>query len=223
MKFSFANFFSKSKTKKAVRMESHKNPSRSTSISEEELNSLKEAFALYDTNNNGAIDLEQFAKIIKSLNIETDNDKITVFLDKVDKNNDGGIDFDEFVGAMTQLLTQNEVFSEPETLRRYKTYPELKVQELNQTKKSSKDGSKSHYSRRMSVHETDELKLCFAKFDKNGDGQISQEELKEVMSGLGENLTDAEIKDMMHDADANHDGFIDFEEFKTLMPTTKKN
>ncbi|KAI8644871.1 hypothetical protein BD408DRAFT_430146 [Parasitella parasitica] len=202
-------------------MESVKNPSRSSSISEEELNSLKEAFSLYDTNNNGAIDLGQFAKIIKSLNIETDDDKIAVFLGKVDKNHDGGIDFDEFVGAMTQLLTQNDVFCEPETLRRYKTYPEPKV-EGSRKMKFAKDGSKSHYSRRMSVHETDELKLCFAKFDKNGDGQISQEELKEAMGGLGENLTDAEIKDMMHDADANRDGFIDFEEFKALMPHNKK-
>ncbi|EPB82295.1 hypothetical protein HMPREF1544_10975 [Mucor circinelloides 1006PhL] len=195
-------------------MESNK-PSRTSSITEEEMNSLKEAFALYDTNHNGAIDLQQFAKILKSLNIETNDDKLDVILKKVDKNHDGEIDFDEFVSAMTHLLTQeSEISSEPESLRRWKTYPEPEAQESNQKKKD-----KSHYSRRMSVHEADDLKLCFAKFDKNGDGQISEEELKEVMGGLGENLTDAEIKDMMHDADTNHDGFIDFEEFKALMPS----
>lgn len=170
---------------------------------------------MYDTNHNGAIDLEQFAKILKSLDIETNEKKINVLLDKVDKNHDGEIDFDEFVGAMTHLLTENEISSEPETLRRWKTHPTSEEQEENQ--KKPKD--KAHYSRRMSTHELDDLKLCFAKFDKNGDGQISRDELKEVMGGLGEKLTDAEIKDMMHDADTNQDGFIDFEEFKALMPT----
>lgn len=172
---------------------------------------------MYDTNHNGAIDLEQFAKILKSLNIETNDKKISILLDKVDKNHDGEIDFDEFVSAMTHLLTKNEIFSEPETLKRWKTHPTPEEQVTNQSK--SKD--KAHYSRRMSTHELDDLKLCFAKFDKNGDGQISRDELKEVMGGLGEKLTDAEIKDMMHDADTNQDGFIDFEEFKALMP--KKN
>lgn len=41
MKFSFISFFTKSKTKKTVKMESNK-PSRTSSISEEEMNSLKE-------------------------------------------------------------------------------------------------------------------------------------------------------------------------------------
>lgn len=172
---------------------------------------------MYDTNHNGAIDLQQFAEILKSLNIETNDDKLDVILKKVDKNHDGEIDFDEFVSAMTHLLTQDkEITSEPESLRRWKTYPAPEAQESS---KENKD--KSHYSRRMSVHEADDLKLCFAKFDKNGDGQISEEELKEVMGGLGEKLTDAEIKDMMHDADTNRDGFIDFEEFKALMPSKK--
>ncbi|CAO3639510.1 unnamed protein product [Mucor fragilis] len=216
MKFSFISFFSKLNTKKTIKMESNK-PSRTSSISEEEMNSLKQAFALYDTNHNGAIDLQQFAEILKSLNIETNDDKLDVILKKVDKNHDGEIDFDEFVSAMTHLLTQDkEITSEPESLRRWKTYPAPEAQESS---KENKD--KSHYSRRMSVHEADDLKLCFAKFDKNGDGQISEEELKEVMGGLGEKLTDAEIKDMMHDADTNRDGFIDFEEFKALMPSKK--
>ncbi|KAI9260207.1 hypothetical protein BY458DRAFT_516515 [Sporodiniella umbellata] len=73
-------------------------------------------------------------------------------------------------------------------------------------------------SRSMSHHEVEELKKCFEKFDKNGDGQISENELKEVMKDLGENLSDTEIKDMIQEADSNKDGKIDFEEFKKLLP-----
>lgn len=172
------------------------------------------AFTLYDTDKNGAIDLEHFAIILKSLNIETNDDKIKVIVEKVDTNHDGQIDFDEFVNAMTTLLTQPETITSEPTPN---GYPNAKESEPQPTKKKSTH--KRNYSRRLSSFGLDELRLCFDKFDKNGDGQISTEELKDVMTGLGEQLTDEEIKDMMSDADANNDGFIDFSEFKALMPS----
>ena len=70
----------------------------------------------------------------------------------------------------------------------------------------------------MSFYEDEELKQCFHAFDKNGDGYISINELEEVMSRLGEKLSQQDLKDMMDDADANKDGLIDFKEFKKLMP-----
>ncbi|KAI8991901.1 hypothetical protein BDF20DRAFT_810521, partial [Mycotypha africana] len=142
------------------------------------------AFGLYDRENKGAIDHAHFAPILKSLNIETNDEKLNVMLNKIDKNHDGLIDFEEFVLAMTKF------------------------------------SGKRRFSRRMSRHESDELRLCFAKFDQNGDGLISTDELKEVMKGLGEELTDQEIDQMMEEADANNDGFIDFNEFRALMPSS---
>lgn len=174
------------------------------------------AFSLYDTDKNGAIDLQHFASILKSLNVETNDNKIKIILDKIDKNHDGQIDFDEFVNAMTVLLTQPEGLGETTS----NGYPNGLNQETNETTQpKKKDTHKRSYSRRLSSFGLDELRLCFDKFDQNGDGQISTDELKEVMMGLGEKLTDEEIKDMMSDADVNKDGFIDFSEFKALMPT----
>lgn len=167
---------------------------------------------MYDTDKNGAINLQEFAGIVKSLDIVTDDKQIQALVKKVDKNNDGHIDFDEFVVAMTNLLGTT---AEPvTTLKKWRTYP-------NDIKGDGADNKKSNgkpYTRRMSRHETDELRLCFENFDKNGDGQISLEELKEVMNGLGEKLTENELKDMMNDADTNNDGYIDFQEFEALMP-----
>lgn len=56
-----------------------------------------------------------------------------------------------------------------------------------------------------------ELRAAFAVFDRDGSGTISAEELRNVMKSIGENLSDAEIDEMIKEADANGDGNIDCE------------
>ena len=53
-----------------------------------------------------------------------------------------------------------------------------------------------------------EMRQAFAVFDKNGDGQISAEELKQVMASLGEKLNDEEVKMMISEADRDGDGQV---------------
>jgi len=65
----------------------------------------------------------------------------------------------------------------------------------------------------------DELRAAFNMFDKDGSGQISIQELKQVMHSLGERLTDRELEEMIHEADNNGDGEINFEEFCKMMTT----
>lgn len=154
---------------------------------------------------------------MKGLEVETDDKKIKALVDEVDRNHDGHIDFDEFVSAMTRFTSA--ATGTPEvTLKKWKTYPSIDKNAAKAAAAGADSKRAKSYTRRMSRHEVDELQLCFEKFDKNGDGQISLEELREVMNGLGEKLTEQELKDMMQDADTNHDGYIDFQEFKALMP-----
>lgn len=150
--------------------------------------------------------MQEFADIVKSLEIVTDEKKIQSLVKEVDSNKDGHIDFNEFVNAMTSLLGSTQ---QDNSLRKWSTYPI-----------DGDDKKEKTYTRRMSKHESDELRLCFEKFDKNGDGQISVNELKEVMDRLGEKLSENELNEMMNDADTNKDGFIDFEEFKALIPAS---
>ncbi len=63
----------------------------------------------------------------------------------------------------------------------------------------------------------DEMKEAFDIFDKDGNGLISAVELRNVMSNLGEHLTDEEVEEMMKEADNDLDGYLNFEEFKCLM------
>merc|ERR1712232_817092 len=77
-------------------------------------------------------------------------------------------------------------------------------------------------SRRMNVGDSvdEEIKAVFEQFDKNNDGMISAAELRYVMNIMGESPSEADIEKMMSVADLNKDGFIDFDEFKTLVEKT---
>jgi calmodulin len=56
-----------------------------------------------------------------------------------------------------------------------------------------------------------EMRMAFQVFDRDNSGTISSDELRLVMKQLGENLTDQEIDEMLHEADKDGNGAIDCE------------
>ena len=66
---------------------------------------------------------------------------------------------------------------------------------------------------KLSEEQVAELKQAFAAMDTNNDGQVTKEELKSLLSQLGESVDDAVIDEMIKIADVNGDGKVDFNEF----------
>ena len=65
----------------------------------------------------------------------------------------------------------------------------------------------------LSAEQIEELKAAFQAMDSNGDGFVSKDELKSMLSSLGEPVDDAVIDEMIAVADTNGDGKVDFNEF----------
>ena len=65
----------------------------------------------------------------------------------------------------------------------------------------------------LSAEQIEELKKAFAVLDENKDGVISKDELSKLLSGLGEDVTDDVVTEMMNLADTDGDGKVNFEEF----------
>ncbi|CAN1215352.1 Calmodulin-like protein 3 [Linum perenne] len=63
----------------------------------------------------------------------------------------------------------------------------------------------------------------FATFDKNGDGLITKQELRESLKNIQISATEKEAEEMVVKVDSNGDGVIDMEEFKILYRNMNKD
>jgi len=61
------------------------------------------------------------------------------------------------------------------------------------------------------------VRQAFQVFDKNGDNFINKDEIRMAMNNLGENVTEAEVNEMLQCMDLNKDGRVSFEEFKKMF------
>ncbi|KAF8859290.1 BC4, calmodulin [Acephala macrosclerotiorum] len=126
-----------------------------------------------------------------------------------DKNGDGNITSSE-LGAVMRSLGQNPSDAE--------------LQDIVNEGDTDADGAMdfpeflSMMARKSKSLDTEsELKAAFAVFDKDNDGVISAAELRDVMASIGENLTDAEVDEVMKEVDQDGNGSIDFEEFLQVL------
>lgn len=59
----------------------------------------------------------------------------------------------------------------------------------------------------------EEAKALFAKFDENGDGCMSKDELTSLMTAISPGMNGSEIESLLEEADTNENGKIEFAEF----------
>ena len=67
------------------------------------------------------------------------------------------------------------------------------------------------FKRMKDVNLEEELREAFKVFDKDGNGFISTEELKQTMTTLGESLTEDEAEKMILIADKDGDGQVNLD------------
>lgn len=69
-------------------------------------------------------------------------------------------------------------------------------------------------SQMLSKQKKEELAKVFKAFDKNGDGKLSMEEVKQgYLDHYGKIISDEEVEQMFNAVDSDKSGFIDYTEF----------
>lgn len=151
--------------------------SKKGTLSEDQLAEVKEAFALFDSEKSGHIDLRELKAALRALGIELAKDEIKHILTDLNKD-----------------LTSSQAItvSLDEFLR------------ICSTRLSNRDSP-------------EEFAKIFALFDEDGSGFITYRSLRKIVSELGEGLTDAEVQEMIDEADRDADGKVSLQEFIRVM------
>ena len=72
-------------------------------------------------------------------------------------------------------------------------------------------------SKLQKVDTEDDYVNAFKEFDEDNDGKITKDELKLILTNLGEKIQEVEINDLIALADPNNDGLIDYKALVHLM------
>ena len=75
-------------------------------LSEEEIEEIREAFNLFDTDGSGTIDPKELKAAMQTLGFEAKNATIYQMISDIDKDGSGSIDFDEFLDMMTAKMVR---------------------------------------------------------------------------------------------------------------------
>ena len=126
-----------------------------------------------------------------------------------DKDKDGAITARE-LGNMMRSIGQNPTDEEVMAM--------IKEVDLNSDGKIELDEFITLMARNSPDTQTeDEVINAFRVFDKEGNGLIATAELKHIMMTIGDKMTEAEADEMIHEADIDDDGVINYEEFVRMM------
>ena len=77
-------------------------------LTEDEIEEIKEAFDLFDTDGSGTIDPKELRAATQSLGFEAKNQTIFQMISDLDKNKSGSIDFEEFLDMMTARMSDKD-------------------------------------------------------------------------------------------------------------------
>ena len=77
-------------------------------LTEDEIEEIKEAFDLFDTDGSGSIDPKELRAAMQSLGFEAKNQTIYQMITDLDKNKNNSIDFEEFLDMMTARMSDRD-------------------------------------------------------------------------------------------------------------------
>ncbi|XP_071942146.1 centrin-3 isoform X2 [Antedon mediterranea] len=144
-------------------------------IADEQKQEIKEAFELFDTDYDGAIDYHELKVAMKALGFEVKKADVLKVLRDYDRENTGKISFKDFNEVMTDWILERD--PQEEILKAFKLFDDddsgkISLRNLRRV------------ARELGENMTDEeLRAMIDEFDKDGDGEINSEEFLSIMTG----------------------------------------
>lgn len=142
-------------------------------LSEEQKADIKEAFDLFDTEGTGKIDVKELKVAIRALGFEPKKEEIKKMVAEIDKDATGKLSFDDFLALMSVKMAEKD--SKEEIMKAFRLFDD------DETGKISFKNLK-RVSKELGENLTDEeLQEMIDEADRDGDGEISQDEFLRIM------------------------------------------
>ena len=142
-------------------------------IPEWQMQELREAFDLFDTDGSGSIDTKELQVALRALGFDSKKEKVRKMIADIDLDGSGTIDFEEFVEMMTGKMGDRD---SPEEIRRV-----FKLFDDDETGKISFRNLK-RVARELGENMTDEELQAVINFcDVDGRGEVTQKDFVALM------------------------------------------
>ena len=143
-------------------------------LTEDEIEEIKEAFDLFDTDGSGNIDPKELRAAMQSLGFEAKNQTIYQMIGDIDKDGSGEIDFEEFLDMMTAKMSDKD--SREDIMKVFNLFDD------DQSGKISLRNLK-RVAKELGETMTDaELLEMIERADNDQDGEINFEEFYSIMT-----------------------------------------
>jgi Ca2+-binding EF-hand superfamily protein len=142
-------------------------------LTEEQRQEIKEAFDLFDTDGSGSIDSKELKVAMRALGFEPRKEEVKRMISEMDKDGSGTIEYPEFEEMMAAKMAERD--PREEILKAFKLFDD------DNTGKISFRNLK-RVARELGENMTDEeLMEMIEEADRDGDGEINQEEFLRIM------------------------------------------
>lgn len=142
-------------------------------LSEEKKADYKDAFSLFDKNHDGFITTKTLGDVLRSLNINPNEDELAHMIAEADLNGQGGISFEDFIQMMEKRSKETD--TEEQIINAFRVFDKngtglIAASELFQIMVALGD--------KLTKEEIDEM---IQEADVDGDGYVNYEEFVRIM------------------------------------------
>ncbi|EPQ07695.1 Centrin-2 [Myotis brandtii] len=145
-------------------------------LSPQQIQELRQAFDLFDTNSTGTIDVRELkarSVVMRAMGFEPKKEEIMKMISEIDPEGTGKMNFNDFLTVMTQKMCEKD--SKEDILKAFKLFDD------DETGTISFDNLK-RVSKELGEDITDEeLQEMIDKADRDGDGEVNEEDFLHVM------------------------------------------
>uniref|UniRef100_A0A1A8FE15 Centrin 4 n=1 Tax=Nothobranchius korthausae TaxID=1143690 RepID=A0A1A8FE15_9TELE len=142
-------------------------------LTENQLQEIKEAFNLFDTDGTGTIDVKEIKVAMRALGFDPKKDEIKAMVADFVKDGSVTVSFSDFVSMMTQKMTEKD--STEEIMKAFRLFDD------DGTGKISFKNLK-RVAKELGENLTDvELQEMIDEADQDGDGEVSEQEFLRIM------------------------------------------